>query len=289
MSTRPDLALLQELVPTWTREQIAALDEWRQGDLLPCPPLAWSTTAESTDAITGVTTPIGGIVPWPNELPKYAIITTQTCDIGGQGPGARHPFIQVSPVVNVADSTKEQWREMITGQLADRVGLTGKALRTKWAVDLRISCPLSKAALLNEVPTRGFATPAEAVEFGEHLARRAGRPALHDFLLDVVRPEINTAIDASRKKETGWWSKVDEVRLLIKGDVLEPKEVSIWVLTSSVLGPDEHDRWTQLGATFIKRAKAHGIKLRTSVQPIDETPARLYRDSIELYLSSLNR
>ncbi|MBF4163980.1 hypothetical protein [Nocardioides acrostichi] len=195
------------------------------------------------DPVTGQPTPSGGIVPWPGELPKYVIITTQTCDIGGKPPGARQPFVQVSPVVKVADATKEHWRELTTGILADRVGLTGKTLRTKWAVDLRIGFPLSKAALLEVSPTRGFASAAEAVEFGEHLARRAGRPALHDFLIDVVRVEIDSAIRASLKKDTGWWSKVDEVRLLIEGDVLEPRKVSILVLTKSVLQPEEHDRW----------------------------------------------
>ena len=289
MSTRPDLALLCDLVPTWSREQIKALDEWRQGDLLTCPSLAWSTTAEPMDPVTGQSTPEGGVVPWPGALPKYVIVTTQTCDIGGKGPGGRQPFVQVSPVVKLVDTTKEQWQELTSGQLADRVGLTGKKLRAQWAADLRISFPLSKAALIDGTPLRGFATTVEAVEFGDHMARRASRPALHDFLIDVVRAEIDNSVKASQKRDTGWWSKVDEVRLLVEGDVLEPKKVSIVVLTKSVLQPDEHDRWTQLGGSFIKRARAHGIKMRTEVCPINEMSARVYRDTIELYLPSLDR
>src|SRR5680860_427582 len=183
MSTRPDLALLAGLVPKWTPDQIAALDEWRQGDLLPCPALAWSTTGGTPDPVTGQPTPNGGVVPWPDQRPKYALITTQTCEVCAKGPGARAPFVQVSPVVQVTDLPKDQWNELLSGQVLDRYGLTSKTLRSKWAVDLRVSFPVSKAVLVDTKPVRGFATSAEAVEFGAHLALRAGRPALHDFFL----------------------------------------------------------------------------------------------------------
>jgi hypothetical protein len=290
MNTRSDLALLHDLVPAWTPEQIATLDEWRQGDLLPCPPLVWSTTPGTSDPVTGQPTSAGGPVAWPGQLPKYALITTQTCDVCAKGPGARQPFIQVSPVVQVADLSKDQWKELVSGQILDRYGLTGKRLRSKWAVDLRVSFPVSKAVLLDATPIRGFATPLEAVEFGAHLALRAGRPALHDFFLDVVRDETDAAIKASAKKGTGWWSKVEEVRLAIKGDELAPKAFTLIVVSSSVLAPDEHDRWTQLGETFRKRAKGQGIKMGTAVVfPIDEMNARVYRDTVELAIPSLRR
>lgn len=290
MSSRPDLALLRDFVPAWTSEQVAALDDWRQGDLLPCPPLVWSTTATSPDPVTGQPAQGGGLVPWPSPLPKYAIITSQTCDVCAKGPGERAPFVQVSPVVQVADVTRDQWKELVTGQIVDRYGLTGKKLRSKWAVDLRTSFPVSKAALLDVRPVRGFATPEEAVEFGAHLAHRAGRPALHDFFLDVVRADIEAAIKASAKKGTGWWSKVEEVRLDIRGDDLAPKSFRLVVVTYSVLSADEHDHWIQLGATFRKRAKTHGIKVGTTVvSPIDELGARVYRDTVELSVPSLRR
>jgi hypothetical protein len=290
MTVRPDLALLEGLVPNWTSDQVAALDEWRQGDLLPCPPLVWSTTAANPDPVTGQSTSAGGLVPWPGKLPKYAVVTSQTCDVCATGPGARQPFIQVSPVAPVADLPKDQWNELVSGQVVDRYGLTGKRLRSKWAVDLRVSFPVSKAVLLDSAPTRGFATPQEAVEFGAHLALRAGRPALHDFFLDVVRDEIDAAVKASAKKGTGWWSKVEEVRLAIHGDELAPKAFTLIVVSSSVLSPDEHDRWIQLAETFRKRAKSLGMRMRTAVaHVIDEMNARVYRDTVELTIPSLKR
>ncbi|MFC5729334.1 MULTISPECIES: hypothetical protein [Nocardioides] len=290
MSSRPDLALLSDFVPPWTPEQVAALDDWRQGDLLPCPPLIWSTTATSPDPVTGQPAQDGGLVPWPSPLPKYGIITSQTCDVCAKGPGERAPFVQVSPVVQVADATRDQWNELVAGQIVDRYGLTGKKLRSKWAADLRVSFPVSKAVLLGATPVRGFATPEQAVEFGAHLAHRAGRPALHDFFLDVVQPDIEAAIKASAKKGTGWWSKVEEVRLDIRGDDLAPKFFRLVVVTSSVLSPDEHDQWIQLGVSFKKRARAQGIKIGTTVvSPIDDLAARVYRDTVELSVPSLRR
>jgi hypothetical protein len=137
---------------------------------------------------------------------------------------------------------------------------------------------------------RSFATPEQAVEFGAHLARKAGRLALHDFFLDVVRADIEAAVRASTKKGTGWWSKVEEVRLDIRGDDLAPKSCRLVVVTSSVLAPDEHDRWIQLGATFKRRARGQGIKVATTVvTPIDEMGARVYRETVELDIPSLRR
>lgn len=290
MSNRPDLALLAGLLPNWTPDQIAALDEWRQGDLLLCPPLVWSTTAVTADPVTGQSTPSGGLVPWPGQLPKYALITTQTCEVCAKGPGAREPFVQVSPVVQVANLPTDQWNELVNGQILDRYGLTSKKLRSKWSVDLRVSFPVSKAVLLDAIPIRGFATSVEAVEFGAHLAFRAGRPALHDFFLDVVRVEIDATVKASGKTETGWWSKVEEVRLAIEGDELAPKAFTLVIVSSSLLSPDEHDRWIQIGETFRKRAKGEGMRMRTAVvYPIDDMNARVYRDTVELSIASLKR
>ena len=290
MSNRPDLALLRDVLPAWTANQVAALDVWRQGDLLPCPPLVWSTTAASTDPVTGQTTGSDGMVPWPGQLPNYALITTQTCDISAQPPGARQPFVQVSPVVQVAQATDDQWHELVSGQVVDRYGLTGKSLRSRWAVDLRVSFPVSKYVLLDETPIRGFATPEQAVEFGAHLALRAGRPALHDFFLDTVRADIEAAIKGSGKSATGWWSKVEEVRLGIKGDELAPKSFRLVVLTSSTLSPPEHDRWIQIGQSFKKRAKALDIRVGTAiVTTIDEASARVYRDTVALDIPGLRR
>lgn len=290
MSGRPDLALLADMVPAWTDDQIKALDEWRQGDLLPCPPLAWSATDASVDPVTGQSTPPGGIVPWTGVLPKYVIVTSQTCDVCAKGPGARHPFVQVSPVVGVADATKEQWAQLTSGQVVDRYGLTGKRLRSKWAADLRVSFPISKALLLDADPIRGFALSSEAVEFGAHLAVRAGRPALHDFLLDVVGAEIQQAIKSASRKDTGWWSKVEEVRLAIRGDELAPRSVALVVVSAKVLNPDEHDQWIELGGRFKKRARAHGIAFKTTiVLTIDEMSARVYRDTVGLHIPGLGR
>ncbi|WP_269303280.1 hypothetical protein [Aeromicrobium sp. HA] len=207
-----------------------------------------------------------------------------------KGPGARQPFVQVSPVVQVEGATTDQWNELVNGHIVDRYGLTGKKLRSKWAVDLRVSFPVSKAALLTSEPIRGFATPEETVEFGAHLAQRAGRPALHDFFLDVVRADIDAAISASTKTGTGWWSKVEEVRLNIRGDELAPKSFGLVVVTSSVLLPEEHDRWIQLGSSFKKRAKGCGMNVATTVVlPIDEMSARVYRDTVELSVPKLRR
>jgi hypothetical protein len=192
--------------------------------------------------------------------------------------------------VNVAGLPHDKWEELMSGQILDRYGLTSKRLRSNWAVDLRVSFPVSKAVLLESTPIRGFATTAEAVEFGAHLALRAGRPALHDFFLDVVRVEIDTAVKASSKRDTGWWSKVEEVRLAIRGDELAPKDFTLVILSSSVLSPDEHDRWIQLAETFRRRAKSQGMKMRTAVvYPLDEMNARVYRDTVELTVPSLRR
>lgn len=288
---QPDLALLDAVTPQeWTREQRDLLERWRQGVLLPsCPPLLWAAPA-GLDVVTGLQTAPGQAAQqWPSEA-KHAIMTSQTCDIMGAGPGARFACVQVSPVLEVVGVDDDRWRRLCAFEMEDRVGLSPPGLSGRWLADLRLSFPLSKAVLLGCAPMRAFAGEAGELTFGEHLARRAGRPALHDFITGTIAPELDRTI-AACKTGTAWWSRVCEVRVFIDGSRLAPTTVTLHVLVDSGrLEGDERDRWVTLSQSFAARAREHGIKVTAPwIQSLDECKAVEYRRSVPLNLPALRR
>lgn len=288
--THPDLALFAGLLPDpWERTHKRALRDWRQGDVLACPPLGWAASALDDDPITGVAIPETGIAHL-QPTPTLAIVTSQTCDIEIDGPGERHPFVQISPVVEVPDISDERWSELTSWRMVDRVALTGQGLPSRCVADLRLSFPISKHLLVTAARLEGFSDERQRLEFGEHLAAKAGRPSLHDLLSVTVPKEINTAIQDARSQGTGWWAKVDEAVWLVEGDRLQPRAATLLLMVNNDLAPEELDRWVQLNRTFDGRAATAGISLKTPVViPTKSLDVPTYKRSIPLNLPALKR
>ncbi len=272
----------------WSPDQRASLDRWIQGHLVRAADLSWQAPSAATDPVTGID-PVAipdheeaGVAVWTSQA-EFFIITSQTCDIAATGPGARHPFVQVSPVLQLQGCPEHRWTELITFALVDRVGLTGASLDGRYVADLRISLPLSKALLLEVEPVPAFAGEVDELRFANHLAAKVARPALHDFLSGTMVAEINRAIETSGIDDSSWWSQVAEVRILITGSRLTPRSVTLLVLSKGALHPAAVDRWTALSKTFEKRAKDVGFTVTTPwCDRLDDTKASLYRDSVPL-------
>lgn len=273
-----DLGLLAAVTPRgWGPDQRASLDRWIQGHLIRASDLSWQAPAAATDPVTGID-PVAlpdhggaGIAVWTSQA-AFFIITSQTCDIAATGPGARHPFVQVSPVLPVGGCPEHRWTELTTFALVDRVGLTGATLEGRYVADLRISLPVSKALLLDVDPIPAFADEVDELRFANHLAAKVARPALHDFLSGTMVAEINRAIETSGSDDSSWWSQVAEVRILITGTRLAPRSVTLLVLSKGALPPASVDRWTTLCKTFEKRAKDVDAAQRVSPGLLIEVP-----------------
>ena len=288
----PSLAALAAYLPTtWPPSIVAALDLWRQGHLVPAPLLLWGAPRGQLDLITGLTARRNAAsvaVAMPAET--WAVITSQTCDIPGTGPGARHPTVQVSPVVRVDDIDEGVWKQLVEFDMADRAALSPPSLAGRWVADLRISVPVSKSHLVYYKPVEGLKDEAAELDFAEHVATKVRRPALHDFLSSTVHRELRAKIKKANKN-TSWWSNVIEVRLLIRGRRLAPTHVQLLILTHRELNEPEFDVWMQACSDWNTRArKTANFEFTVPIQvTLDECKVELYRKSIELALPELRQ
>jgi hypothetical protein len=156
---------LESSIPiSWSADAKAQLDVWKQGDVLLDLPLTWLGPA-SLDQIVGVNPHLGVDDPELSARPFYnkairahgVVVCSQTCDIAGTGPGDRHPFVEVAPLIS-GKTLSTTLRKMASRW---RVGyLIPTALGANnlpesedgWFVDLRLIFPISKSLLLGREP-----------------------------------------------------------------------------------------------------------------------------------------
>ncbi len=276
-----DLVALAPFVHGWLPDQLAALERWKQGDLVACPRLSWITDG----SVDGESAPVH---VWPCPAP-YAVVLSQTCDLAGSGPGQRHPFVQLSPVIDTTGIPEDRWQALRNGEMTDRYAMSPAGVPGKWVADLRISVPARKELLLSHDPIPGFTDERGYLLFAEHLADRARRPALHPFLSDIMAPEIARAISVGRRStDSGWCDKTSEVGFLISGGRLHPTGVKLLVLSEDLLLPPERKRWVELSETFKKRGRKEGIEVQLPrVLTLIDCPAVIYRSAVPVRIPSL--
>lgn len=286
----PQLDVVSGLGPTFDQAAVAALDPWRLGDLLPCPPLAWAALAGLPDSVTGrVATAGSRLAVEQLTVPDRALamVCSQTCDVVGAGPGARFAFVQVSPVFDFTGDDTD-WDRLVRGEVWHAFGIEGRTGTPRRVVDLRISVPVSKQVLISTERRFGFADPLDAQRLAGHLAGRAQRAALHDFLSGHVRAAVASAVD-KRKTQHKWLQGVREVRLSIEGDHLKPKAAGLFLVWHTRWTDEQLDAAFRFGLTLRTAAREAGIAWKDTQSMHESDPGVIaYRESVRLYLPALN-
>lgn len=280
---------------SWQNHHIAQLSRWHQGHLIERPGLTWIGPVVD-DPITGLpglvepeTNMAWDAVLLPEIEARYGIVCSQTCDIGGEGPGRRHPFIQISPVVNLEHLASDKQTSIRRHEQTHYVALTAAGLGTGfWVADLRLSVPLSKALLLDREPLPAFATYQDEMAFSEHLASRLRRPALHSMLSEDLPQSLDAFIKNQTRAVEGldWKENVAQIRLLTTDDRLREQEVTIIVLGRQDF---EHihkciwRRWYNQN-----RRKFPGFRIQPLMfSTMMKLPALYYFNSVPLRIKSL--
>ena len=283
----------------------ARLDAWCQGDLVADIGLFWAGTAFE-DPVTGVAAdPSGGhlwpVIAWdgtPAEelstpetgpLQQWSVITSQTCDVVGTGPGARHPFVQVSPLIDLTGADQNTVDAIKRGERLDRVWVDNVPGGGAWAADLRVSLPVSKAVLAAQERRPAFSTEQAALDFAERVAAKLRRAALHDDLTDGLRPRLRELVRAD--PAAGWLDDVEQFRLLVvQGTRLQPDEVALVVVTLVKLDEALRAPLRQWAKQERKRLKKVGITLgRVRFRDLDSMSVEEYRTSVPLHIPELAR
>lgn len=293
---------------------VRKLNKWSQSCLVPGLRLFWGSP-DGDDVITGgdvdgsepgswsvreYDEPAGDGPPADSSGLRLGIITSQTCDIILTGVGEEHPVVQVSPVVRAEDhfpnKISEIKRRMI-GYLVvvDNVPISAdgtydpdreELAEGTWVADLRISLPVSKAALLRTKPRSAFTNDQAAMEFGEICAAKTRRPSWHEDLAEAFPKEIAKAIEAAREeRDEAWLGPVEQVRLeLLAGTKLKPIKVAPVVLFDSDFPPEYRERWIEvLGDAGSKISRSIDV-VTAKFHDIHKLPAKDYRESDPLAL-----
>jgi hypothetical protein len=291
---------VDDLLPdAWPEDAVIALDAWRQGHLIRCNLGAWLAAAGSVDPVTGgdFSDRGEGLVTAAAEIGDtgYFAVVSQTCDIAANGPGKRHPFVQVCPVRDVGGAFNPQKvQQARDGELVEYVHLTKPPAPGKdWAIDLRISVPLSKGALIATKPVDGFSTEEDEIDLAARIAGKFERPALHDYLSKDLIDSLNALVTKARKGSAEWCEDVEQFRLEIEGNRLAPKRVRLVVVTdvnfNGVLNMKKNalrEHWK----TLKKPLKGVGIEQALiAFRHIEDLKAKDYRTTIPLNIPALGR
>lgn len=282
---------VDDLVPDpWPPEVEGGLDNWAQGDLLRGTNCVW-VGPQGEDPVTGEFSSADwtamDLGPQPD---GWSIVTSQTCDISCSGPGAVQPFVSCSPVMDVSRYTPDKIARIRAWEVTYLALVPGLPEDGDWAVDLRLSIPASKGLLAGHRPIAGYPTEEGALDFAEHVAKRLRRPALHNTLSSDLVRLIHEHVALGPKAEPEWWQAIEEVRLEIRGTRLNPNWVRLIFVCERDLRLPEKERWRTIKKKVSKALSAAGIGYGPPLfQRLDDMPARLYRDSLPLYVSNLGR
>lgn len=151
-----------------------------------------------------------------------------------------------------------------------------------WYADLRCLVSVSKGLLVTRNPIDGFLNEQESLDFGDALAHKFRRPALHEALSEELPEALERYIfDRGAKRQA--FLKVEQVRLhIIEGSRLDPLRGALVVLTANgALTDAEQEEWAGLdkaaAAVFEKHGFTYGPLTHWNVP---EMSAALYRNTV---------
>ena len=224
----------------------------------------------------------------------YLAIVSQTCDIAATGPGARHPFVQVCPIRDVgAAFNQAKVQQIRSGQIIEYVYLTKPPARgSDWAVDLRMSIPLSKGALVVAQPVEAFATEDDELALAARVATKFERPALHDYLSKKLIDALEELLSKARGSQD-WCDDVEQLRLQVEGSRLAPKRVRLIVVTDidfNAILITKKKPLRELWKAHKKALRALGIEQDPiAFRTLAKMSVTDYRNSIPLNVQALGR
>ncbi len=224
---------------------------------------------------------------------QLGIIVSQTCDVVATGPGARHPTVQVAPIVNLMNVPESRANDVRAGRTVDMVIVTNLHPLGDWAADLRISLPVSKALLIGQQPNRGFLTEEDCLRFSDQIAIKLRRPALHDHIAVDMTRSLEALIRRERVAGAAWMDRVEQIRVRVTlGDRITPQALELIVITIdeplSAAEKESLRKWrTGQVKTFAKATGGKLLPLR--ILPLSKVNVQDYRESVPLRLDELQQ
>ena len=295
------IVLIDELLPeSWPAAITASLQHWHQGHLIANPPLFWA--ADPREPLLPFTAKNGDparqwqIFSLPEaERPPFGVVISQSCDICEAKPVS--PFIDVAPVYDLADVLQGgQENEIRQHYWNNYIYLTRQPAEGRcYVVDLRVVLPIEKGVLVKGTPVDGFASENDLLDFADRVATRVRRPsyadAVQDFLIRPLDEWIRRDQAKALRESSGRFTDVEEVRLRVEGDRLDPVSVQIVVFQETTLSREDQGAWRRwresTKRTLFKEAR---IQLRpVQFSSLSKMSAADYRQLAPIWLRYLGR
>jgi hypothetical protein len=239
----------------------------RQGDVLDLRPLfylvdsrrpVWllsrALAEKQAAAGDGFGLSVAELDPESRVAPAFAILTSQTCDIGEQAEIWEFPWVQVAPVYQIHDA-----------QLLQRdyfVRLTGPDFQlAAYVADLRLELPVEKGVLVGVNIFPGFETENDAIDFAETLGRRRQRAAVASVVNTHIRETMSAKVNAKRPAWRKIRDQVHKIMLAIENDGTraDPRVVRVFVVSADPVDTDTRQWFDEWHAGSVDAAAVAGL------------------------------
>lgn len=179
----------------------AAMQDWRQGDVvlegvpffLHLADLARPITHEARSEAEAAPSQTGDTLAGVPSQPRGVVVVTQTCDI--VRASATRPFVEVSPLIEVAANVLEEVRRLRRPRFAYVPGVANLRL----VADLDQTMTVEKAVLAPLTREAGCRGDQERREFADALARKRARFAFPDDFAHALRGFVQRLKDKHGK------------------------------------------------------------------------------------------
>ncbi|MFJ9330808.1 hypothetical protein ACIRPN_27445 [Streptomyces sp. NPDC101230] len=226
----------------WPPGVLSALEEFTQGDVIPCPQLVFhgrpsqplTQTSQDYAALYEADMPMQLSA---DDAPRWALITSGTCDLAEADANLPlKPFVQVSPIIDMASMDGGKRKLVSQGKINYllHVPLLDSHAPGFWVADLRFEYPVEKGWLAPQERLKGFASERDQEVVGRAVAWLRERPAMSsDFVRLVARPvrvmlgelrSTDRAVADRLDQEIAEWAVAVDSRLA-------PKRVEIILLS----------------------------------------------------------
>lgn len=290
----------------WPAGVLEALRQFRQGDLVASPTMAyladplapiWEESVRFARELASAGDEMApDIIHLPEGLrPPFGMITTQTCDVVEEdSPTPVWPWVQLVPVYEVGDDLNSGEQGLLRSGRGSRRLLHIPALKPGFFVaDFRFSFPVEKGWLARQERVDGFGNEEHRQRVGDRVALLGGRPAFAGIFVATVQLPLTQALRELKNTNRDLFNKMDQdvpelgVRLDSR---LNPSTAQVVVICDSALDEEQLAWWQSWWDGRREPAAQAGIQLQAlDFKVLDDSfSAAEYRQLTHLPLANVS-
>lgn len=286
----------------WPPGLLDHLRLFAQGDVVERPPFlyhadlnhpVWRRSLDYVEA--GVQTRNEAVVASETMLPRFGVITTQTCDVTEEDVDQpSKPWVQIAPVYDGASTINSGFRTLLKKGRGPRhlFHLPDVPEDGFWVADLRIEVPVEKGWLLDRQPMKALPDAVWRARFTRAIGRVRTRPAFAGSFVETIQRPLVERLRTERQSDPTLFERLDNevVEALVQlDDSLAPSVVQLVLISESPISQDARAWFDEWWDECVHVAAAAGIDLLPmDYREFDGLNAAEYRSLHELPLDRVS-